>query len=161
MLKITQWPWTNVKVIMLYVAVQVLLFATIWWRFHGSTVISVQEMCKSLFFEIFKVSLWPWPWLKVIPKYMLWKALQQTAFCPSLVALVILVSEILSMFKFHDGRTVIRTDAGGSFYRLTSLHTWDKWMKTKINIQNRILISKNMGKGSFNKLKEPREVDVW
>ena len=62
------------------------------------------------------------------PKYMLWKVLPQTTFGPSLVTLVLLVSEILSMFKFRDGlsdgRSDGRTDAGGSFYRLTPFHTW-------------------------------------
>ena len=67
-------------------------------------------MRKSPFFKIFKVTLWPWPWLKVILNCMLGKVLPQTTFGPSLVTLLQLVSEISSMFKFGtDGPTVGRT----------------------------------------------------
>ena len=81
-------------------------------------------MSKSLFFQIFKVTWWPWTKIKVIVHSILLKVLPQTTFGPSLVILVLLVSEILSMFKFRDGRSDGRTDAGGSFYRLTSFHSW-------------------------------------
>ena len=115
--KVIQWPWIKVKVIMSYVPVKVLPFATIWYRFQGSTGISDWKIGKSPFFHIFKVTLWPWPWLKVTFNWMLWKVLPQTTLGPSLVTLLQLVSEILSMFKF-SGRRDGRTDVGGSFYRL-------------------------------------------
>ena len=67
-------------------------------------------MSKSLFFQIFKVTWWPWTKVKVIGHRMFLKVLPQTTFGPSLVILVLLVSEILSMFKFRDGRTDCRTD---------------------------------------------------
>ena len=90
----------------------------LWVKFHNSTVNSVRDISQSSIFQYFKVTLWPWPWVKVITNSMVWKVLPQSTLGPSFITLLLVVSEILSMFEFVTSR---RSDAGGSLHRLTLL----------------------------------------
>ena len=97
----------------------------LWVKFHNSTVNSVRDISQSSIFQYFKVTLWPWPWVKVNTNSMVWKVLPQSTLGPSFITLLLVVSEILSMFEFvTSGRTDGRRTPEGHYIDSLCWHTW-------------------------------------
>ena len=125
----------------------------LWPKFHNSTNNSLGEMGKSSFFHFFKVTLWPWPWVKVIFQYTVRKVLSHTTFDLSFITLLLIVHEkwgkihFFSLFQGHPvtltldqgHRTKLRNESREPLLALPFLFShkvilWP-WLKVKVIFQ--------------------------
>ena len=127
------WPWLKVSFICM-------MMKTLSHTIYDQSVIILQWIAyekwgKVHFFHIFKVTMWPWQWVKVVFQYTIRKVLSHTTFDQSFITVLLIVYKKWGEVHFFTfSRSPCDLDLGSRSYSNTPLErSYDILPLTKVS----------------------------